>query len=99
MTDRIPLLKQIGWTVLSACLSLAGLMAVVPSVRSEQVGVIWPSEERVVPAAVLILFGLAVSGRAGRGQYVVFALLAAGFAVYVLGLRSILTVSGIVGIG
>jgi hypothetical protein len=52
----------------------------------------------VLIAAVLMLAGLAASNRSGRLQYVSYMLMVIGFAAYVLSLRSVLNVAGVVGI-
>lgn len=99
MTDKLSLLKRTGWAALSTCASTTAFVCVLPYIRSEAVGVIWPSTFQALLAMVLMMVGLVASRAAGRWQYVNYVLLAATFAAYVLGLKAILTVAGVSGIG
>lgn len=95
MSAKPSALKSVGWTVLSVGLCVAGVFIAWPYVRSEALGVIWPSMMRVLLAAVLVLIGLSASRRAGRLQYVCYLALALCFAIYVAGMRLVLEAAGV----
>lgn len=98
MTGEPTTLKQAAWAALSLVFTTASFVSAVPYVRSEEIGVIWPSTMKVLFAAAFMLIGLAALRRAGWLQWANYVLLAAFFAAYVLGLRSVLNVAGVTGI-
>ena len=81
-----------------AC-SVAGLSLALPYVRSEALGVIWPSPINALVAGLLVLVGLIASRRAGPLQWTCYLLLALGIVTYILGVRLVLEVSGVQNIG
>ena len=89
MNEKSHVPRQLGWLALSGCLIVVSFVVLLPYVRSEAIGVIWPSPIRTLFAGVLMLIGLSVSRRAGPLQYV----------SYFLALPAILGVAGIRGIG
>ncbi len=91
---KLTLFKQLGWAALSACLSVSAFLSAAPSIRSEQIGVTWPSGARLLLASALMFAGLAISGRAGQVRYVSYLVLAACFAAYVLGVQWVLKLAG-----
>jgi len=99
MIEKSSVLKQLVWVALSGGLTVISFAILLPYVRSEALGVIWPSPFRALLAGLLILIGLSVSRRAGPLQYVTYFALAACFAGYVLALPAILAVAGVRGIG
>lgn len=99
MSEKSPVLRQLAWVALSGCLTVASFVVLLPYVRSEAIGVLWPSPIRVMFAGLLILFGLSVSRRAGPLQYVSYLVVAACFTGYFLALPAILGVAGMRGMG
>lgn len=99
VNSKPSILKQFAWAGLSGCLIVAGFLIALPYIPSENSGVIWPSGVKMLIAAGLLLIGLSTSRRAGRLQYASYLLLAACFAAYVLGLRMVLNVAGVSGVG
>lgn len=91
--------RQLAWVALSGSLTVVSFAVLLPYVRSEAIGVIWPSPIRTLFAGVLIFIGLWVSRRAGHLQYVSYLLVAACFTGYFLALPAILGGAGIRGIG
>ena len=98
MNEKSDVPRQLAWAALSGCLTAVSFVILLPYVRSEAIGVIWPSPIRTLFAGVLILIGLSVSRRAGPLQYVSYFLVAACFTSYFLALPAILSVAGIGGI-
>lgn len=99
MNGKSPVLRQLAWVTLSGCLTVVSFVLLLPYVRSEAIGVIWPSPIKALFAGVLILVGLSVSRRAGPLQYVSYFLFAACFTGYFLALPAVLDVAGIRGSG
>lgn len=98
MNEKSDVPRQLAWVALSGCLTVVSFVVLLPYVRSEAIGVMWPSPIRTLFAGVLILIGLSVSRRAGPLQYVSYFLVAACFTGYFLILPAILGVAGIGGI-
>jgi len=99
MTEKRPVTRQLAWVALSGCLTVISFAVLLPYVRSEATGVLWPSPIRVSLAGLLILIGLSVSRRAGPLQYFSYLVFAACFTGYLLALPAILDAAGIRGIG
>ncbi len=99
MNEKFHLPWQLAWVALSGCLTVVSFVVLLPYVRSEAIGVIWPSPIRTLFAGVLMLIGLSVSRRAGPLQYVSYFLVAACFTGYFLALPAILGVAWIRDIG
>jgi hypothetical protein len=99
MNEKSHVPRQLAWVALSGCLTVVSFAVLLPYVRSEAIGVIWPSPIRTLFAGVLMLIGLWVSRRAGPLQYVSYFLVATCFTGYFLALPVILGVAGIRGIG
>jgi hypothetical protein len=74
---------------------VAGLSLALPYVRSEALGVIWPSPITALIAGLLVLVGLLASRRAGPFQWACYLLLALGIVAYVLGAPIVLEVAGV----
>ena len=99
MNGKSNVTRQLAWLALSGCLTVISFAILLPYVRSEATGVLWPSPINVLLASALILIGLSVSRRAGPLQYVSYLVFAACFAGYFLALPAMLDVAGIRGIG
>lgn len=99
MSDKSEILKQVSWVAASGACSVAGLSLALPYVRSEALGVIWPSPIMALVAGLLVLLGLLASRRAGPLQWACYVLLALGIVTYILGSRIALEVAGIQNIG
>ena len=99
MNGKSPVPRQLAWVALYGCLTVVSLVLLLPYVRSEAIGVIWPSPIKALFAGLLILIGLSVSRRAGPLQYVSYFLFAACFTGYFLALPAVLDVAGIRGSG
>jgi hypothetical protein len=99
VSDKSEILKRLAWVTASVACSVAGLSLALPHVRSEALGVIWPSPIMAIVAGLLVLVGLFASRRAGPLQWVCHLLLALGIVAYILGARLLLEVSGVQNIG
>jgi hypothetical protein len=99
VSDKSEIFKQVAWVTASGACSVAGLSLALPYVRSEALGVIWPSPMMALVAGLLVLVGLLASRRAGPLQWACYLLLALAIVSYILGARIVLEVAGIQNIG